>query len=389
MFNILFYYPTPIIPSYGGVERVTDILSHEFINRGYNVFYLNRYQEETISSSDIETYYLPSKELNSIDNVLFYKNLLLKKNINIIINQHGHFEGTYLLNRDDIKIPIINVIHSNPILNLDYLLYDISRLRNDTFIEKIKRIARVCLYWKIKKEVFNRLKKHFDYIFIEHQYVCLLSEKYIQTLDRFNPLLRNKTFAIGNPNTYNSIDFIDKKEKLVLFVGRLDNSSKKIDVLLDIWEQVVKKNNDWKLAIVGDGKDKKYIIRKASRIKNVYFEGRQDPIEYYSKASILCLTSIFEGFPMVLTEAMQYSCVPIAFGSFPAVYEIIHSGSTGEIIKPFDKNEYQKKLNKLMNDEAYLKKLSYNAYESVKRYDKNIIVNHWLDTINSIQKRNE
>ena len=114
---------------------------------------------------------------------------------------------------------------------------------------------------------------------------------------------------------------MNEKENTVLFVGRIDNRSKKIFTLLDIWENI--DIDDWKLVIVGDGPDKKEVEKKANKIKNIEMVGFKVPDEYYKKASIFCMTSIFEGFPMSLTEAMQNGCVPIIFGSFPAAYDII------------------------------------------------------------------
>ncbi len=93
------------------------------------------------------------------------------------------------------------------------------------------------------------------------------------------------------------------------------------------------------------------------------------------------MTSIFEGFPMCLTEAMQFGCVPIAFDSFSAVYDIIKPGETGELVKSFDKKEYVGKLIHLIDDETYRKKLSKNAFQYVKRYDIANILPKWIELI--------
>ena len=62
---------------------------------------------------------------------------------------------------------------------------------------------------------------------------------------------------------------------------------------------------------------------KSYNLKNVFFEGRQsDVAQYYKKASFICLTSNFEGWGMVLTEGMQYGCIPMTFNNYGAAYEI-------------------------------------------------------------------
>lgn len=53
----------------------------------------------------------------------------------------------------------------------------------------------------------------------------------------------------------------------------------------------------------------------AKGIPNIRFVGYQDPLSYQLESRILCLTSIYEGWGMVLTEAMQCGAVPIAFNS--------------------------------------------------------------------------
>ena len=181
--------------------------------------------------------------------------------------------------------------------------------------------------------------------------------------------------------TYENIEIIPHKEPILLFVGRLDNRSKKLFTLIDIWYRLCKLYPQWKLIIVGDGPDKDVLINKAKDISNIEFKGYQDPREYYEKASIFCMTSIFEGFPMCLTEAMQFGCVPIAFDSFSAVYDIIKPGETGELVKSFDKKEYVGKLIHLIDDETYRKKLSKNAFQYVKRYDIANILPKWIELI--------
>ena len=200
-------------------------------------------------------------------------------------------------------------------------------------------------------------------------------------MEEYCDLPDNYFISIPNPNTYENIEIIPHKEPILLFVGRLDNRSKKLFTLIDIWYRLCKLYPQWKLIIVGDGPDKDVLINKAKDISNIEFKGYQDPREYYEKASIFCMTSIFEGFPMCLTEAMQFGCVPIAFDSFSAVYDIIKSGETGELVKSFNKKKYVEKLIHLIDDETYRKKLSKNAFQYVKRYDIANILPKWIELI--------
>ncbi|RGN76255.1 glycosyltransferase [Segatella copri] len=85
-------------------------------------------------------------------------------------------------------------------------------------------------------------------------------------------------------------------------------------------------------------------MKKEISSRYLTFEGFQSPIEYYKRASIICMTSSFEGFPMVLVEAMQFGCVPIAFDSFEAIRDVIIPEKTGELVKPFKIKDFVNKL---------------------------------------------
>lgn len=64
-------------------------------------------------------------------------------------------------------------------------------------------------------------------------------------------------------------------------------------------------------------------------LKNVLFEGRQNPLSYYRRAAVFLMTSLFEGFGVTLTEAQQMGVVPMAMDSFEAVHDIINHRVSG------------------------------------------------------------
>ena len=380
--NIVFAYPTGLNPQKGGVERITDIIAKILLKRGYTIFYLNWKREQDNYEYPVPVIDLPSSNLEDPNNLEVYNRFLKENRIDVIINQHGLYEGTYFLSQVKVQnVKIISVLHSDPFGYYNHLFADLMTLRDSSIKEKVKRVARFFLYRKVKKIIHRSLVNHYTFIQEHPQYVCLLSESYKERLEEYCELPDNNFISITNPNTYENIEIIPHKEPILLFVGRLDNRSKKLFTLIDIWYRLCKLYPQWKLIIVGDGPDKDVLINKAKDISNIEFKGYQDPREYYEKASIFCMTSIFEGFPMCLTEAMQFGCVPIAFDSFSAVYDIIKPGETGELVKSFDKKEYVGKLIHLIDDETYRKKLSKNAFQYVKRYDIANILPKWIELI--------
>jgi glycosyltransferase involved in cell wall biosynthesis len=125
-------------------------------------------------------------------------------------------------------------------------------------------------------------------------------------------------------------------------------------------------------------------------IKRIYFEGICEPEPYYSKASVLLLTSDFEGFPLVLAEAMSYGVVPVVYHSFLALTDIIADNQNGIIVEPnvgnvFNKVEMQDKLVRLIGDETQLRQLSKNAMAASENFSIDRIYQKWVDLFLSVE----
>ena len=149
--NILFAYPTCFNPQRGGVERVTDILAKSLLEKGHNVFYLNWSGEKDNIEYPASIFYLPSSDLEDPKNLRAYNNFLVKNSIDIVINQHGLYEGTYFLSRiKNPEVKLISVLHNDPFGYYDHLFADLMTLRDSSIKEKIKRVARFFLVWKSK-----------------------------------------------------------------------------------------------------------------------------------------------------------------------------------------------------------------------------------------------
>lgn len=381
--NLLFYLPDLAT---GGILTVTKRLSSALKKRGHSITWLIYESSSNLSNipEDQECYFLPTQELESSLNIEYLNSLLKEKGIDVIINQHGQFEGDNLLTHRDHSIQSIAVYHHNPLLNIPWLAKDLFTLKNHSIIEHIKRYVRLALYWDVKRRILKNCKARL--IVTEHSdaSIVTLSESFNPTIASLNPRIK-RIKAIGNPNTYHDPKpHLDTKKKTVLFVGRLENGQKKISYLINIWKRIYKQAPDWELLIVGDGKDKEFLINQAKGINSIQFLGFQDPEPFYKEASIICLTSLFEGFGMSLTEGMQYGCVPIAFNSYPALNDIIDNGVNGISVKPFKKRQYAKQLFRLMKHEDYRKRLAENAIESVKKFDLDRIVDQWEDFLAEI-----
>lgn len=392
--NICFAYITPFHPERGGIGRVTHILTEEFHKRGHKVFYIIYPSAITVRHEynyPAPLFYLPSSDCLSNENVEAYKNFLSTNNIDIVINQSGNFSDSQLwVKCKECGIPMISVLHANPWVAYTHLWHsDIYPLKNDTFIEKIKRIGRIVLYPKIK----HRLKK--DRISHFHQHlpltdkVCTLSSNYFKEIDEICPGYAHKYVAIPNPNSYKQsqikTDILKKKQ--ILFIG-LFGPQKQEGLVLRLWSKIYKDFPDWNLIIVGDGDPLrvKRLHNKAKSLDRVIFKGFINPLELQLESSVLCMTSMYEGWPMVLVESMQCGTVPILFNSFAAAKDIVEDSVSGMLIKPFNLNEYEQKLRLLMSDENLRKKMAENAQTSIKQYDVKNVVDNWEALFDSLKK---
>lgn len=389
--NLLFVNDIPFNPVAGGIERVTDILAKELTHRGYRIFYL--YGKIEANNLWMLNYVYPAKlyqlpEDGLFDNNInrqYYKKLQKDLNIDIVINQRG-LDGWFngLLPFTDSKL--ISVIHSVPDCYLTQELKSLPNLSCPPFAS-IKRIVKKTIpfvfeyYWKKKFKAV--LKAKYQLLTFHSDAIVTLSNNDIDIMNKYiSETFRNKVHAIGNPTSFEYSDSERNlnKQKTILFVGRLEKVQKEPTRMLQIWKYLYEDWPDWRLKIVGDGPDKtnmeKYV--KRHNLKNVFFEGqRKNVADYYKEASFICLTSNFEGRPLVLTEGMQFGCIPFTFNNYGAASEIIDDNITGCLIPPFDLKKYAKRLSKLMSDEPLRKSMALASIEKVKQFSAKNIANKW------------
>ena len=157
--NILFVHSTCFNPYKGGVERVTDVLTKAFLNKGHNVFYLNLYKQKEPQNYKFPVliYFFPEEKIDSAINRKFYHEFLLEHHVDFVINQSGNFEDSKLfLDVPNKWITTISVLHSDPLLNYRYLSKEVLCLRNNKKIEYLKLLLRFILFPKIKRDYIRR-----------------------------------------------------------------------------------------------------------------------------------------------------------------------------------------------------------------------------------------
>ena len=195
----------------------------------------------------------------------------------------------------------------------------------------------------------------------------------------------SKFCAISNALTFNDVfpiqNYDDVKRNEVLWVGRFDDKHKRLSEALYVWKRVEDGGRfpDWKLRIVGYGPDEAYYLRLVKRLglKNVCFEGKKESRPFYKTASLYMMTSAFEGFGLVITEALQSAAVPLAYDTFASLHDIIDDGNNGYIIADGDRQAYADRLQALMADKATRKKLAEQGLLSIDKFSVENITSQW------------
>ena len=200
----------------------------------------------------------------------------------------------------------------------------------------------------------------------------------------------NNIVYIPNPLSMVPAVRIPIKKKTVLAVGRMEAwHVKGFDILIDAWSQICNKYPEWNLQILGGG-DKKYMQMLEDRAASQHSLDRVDfveftdnPKQYFIDASIFVLSSRYEGFGMVLLEAMSQGCACVSCDYNGRQSEILPSKKYGLTCKPDSVRALRDSLQYMLNNDYYRESIRMNAIERSKEYSLDKIMDRWEDIINS------
>lgn len=204
----------------------------------------------------------------------------------------------------------------------------------------------------------------------------------VLTNDNVNEWTRVKNiFVISNPLPFRSYELSNLGQKQIISVGRLEYQ-KGYDLLLTIWKKIELKRCDWQLKIYGEGSLKKELEEQITEmhLQNVHIVSpTNEIIKAYTASSVYVMSSRYEGFGMVLIEAMSCGLPCIAFDCPCGPKNIIHDGENGFLIKMGDIDSYVEKLILLMTDDRLRVTLGQNAARSIDKYTPKSICGQWND----------
>ena len=221
-------------------------------------------------------------------------------------------------------------------------------------------------------------KRHYVFQFSKLDHTIVLCEHDAETYNHYDPTF--KPTVIYNPLTLEPSAPSKGTTKSFLAVGRFSRQHKGFDLLIEAFHLFAQKNQEWTLDIVGEGVEEelyRILIKKYNLEDRVTIHPFTNHIQdYYSKAQVYVLSSRWEGFGLVLVEAMAHG-LPVVSSDLPTSKEIM--GDFGIYFK----NGNIEDLANRLEDATHIdwETRSQEAFEIAKRFDINHIIHRWKQLI--------
>lgn len=367
-----------------GMERIlTAKINYLAGHTDHNLFLLTYEQSGYPLSFDLDK----SVQHISLDNII-----PLRKDYSLLIwfkeylNTRTRFSKSLKQNIEQINPDIIVCnVYSFPIIDLIIRISSYKGIK--TIIESHTKLSSTfishkfgynrLLYFLFKrwdKYILNRLKPT--------SYVVALTE---QDAHDWKPYVKD-IVVIPNFITIEPKHVKDYSVKRVISAGRYAYE-KGYDMLLKAWAIVVKNHSDWQLHIFGDGDKSPYIqISEDLDISNSVFmhSSTSDIAQEFSNSSIFVMTSRYEGFGLVLVEAMSCGLPCISFDCPYGPRNIIKDKQDGILVKNENIDKLIESLIIFMNNIEIRNNYGTNALKNTKRYSKDTIMKKWIDLFDNI-----
>lgn len=260
---------------------------------------------------------------------------------------------------------------------------------------QVKGKTNLSVFKAIREKLFRTYTRRYTHLYrqlySQVDTFCVLCENY---RDQLAEIVKDnsKIRVMYNPVELHDIVSSECDKPTVLYMGRLDKTQKRIDRLIQAWSNIHTAHPNWQLSIVGDGPDSKRLELLASSLgvsDSVNFCGyTTDPAKYYAQASIMALTSEYEGWPCMLLEGMQAGVVPIAMDCCGGVHEMLSEGR-GILTPAGDVNTFAQKLSDLMSDETMRNNMRPALKAFAAQFSPHEVSRKWLALVNELTSQRD
>lgn len=388
--NIMFIFYQPIISNKGGVPRVTHRLTEELLRRGHKVIFVSYTDKEEIEKNNIiaPQYHIELQGRYEKD---------IKQDINYLVEKHNithaicqTLDISYLFKYIPTNVKKIAVCHAQPFSYMGISRKRIWNTNAQNFRQLVFKTASLIspkifenYFFRLEKRALERAYKYADKI-------CYISERFYPRIKKHLPEFpQDKLVSVSNPNTYDlsNIELPKDKENIVLWVGRVENSQKNATGFVHMWQHLSKRAKDWRAIMVGDGNDLEYIkgIVKKNKIERIEFTGRRSDTEtFYKKAKYVAITSYWESWCLVLTEAMSYGCVPVVYDTYETLHDIVDDKQNGYIIPSISYKSMADCLYNSMQKKDEFNEFSIAANKKMHKFSLESTVDKWEKLLKSM-----
>lgn len=226
--------------------------------------------------------------------------------------------------------------------------------------------------------------KFFRWWFKRADLVLFLARKWVDLFHKVYADIKTPADVLYNAcEFYEPIPF-DEKKKIITFVGTIDDN-KAPDLLIKAWAQLKDKYSDWKVLFLGRGEIEKYqnLAIEQGIADTVEFKGQvvgEQKNEIFHEASIYCMCSYQEGFPMVVLEAWAHSTAVVTtpVGGLP---DVIEEGKNCLTFPFGDYRALASQLDRIISDTELRKYISEYGYKSAQKHFSLDQINTDLDKI--------
>lgn len=224
-----------------------------------------------------------------------------------------------------------------------------------------------------------RIKRYYDeqYNMRKADKVVLLTSAELNTVWS----KRHNFAVIPNPLSFKCDTPSNLNEKKVISMGRLD-SLKNFSSLINVFKLVSEKHSDWRLEIYGDGAERASLqrqIEQSGLAGQVFLKGfTLHVLEELCRSSIFAMTSLSEGFGMVLLEAMECGLPVVAYDCPTGPSHIIDDGVNGYLVPMNEEQQMVERICNLIEDRELRESMGHRAREKAKDYQIEPIVDRWM-----------
>lgn len=370
----------------GGVEKVVLEVLKEIDKSKFDIKLALQYENENLFENEISEevnykYMLPQK---IIDKSLYYrerkKNIFYKMLYSFMLSYEKYtIKKNYLEFSKDREIVID--FKSGDFLKLINLENRVDKKRICWLHGEITKLNKYEKRKKFLRENLNKCDK----------VVCICEDMKNGVIKEI-PELKEKLEVIYNPfdiekikiksSDYSEIKDNEKnllEDNYIIMVSRLDNVQKDFDTLIKAFKIVNQKRKDIKLYLLGEGPDREKIenmIKDEDLQEYIKLLGvKKNPYPWIKNSKLLVHSSRYEGFGLVLVEALILGKVVISSNCKVGPREILNNGEYGSLVEVGDYNAMAQEILELLQENPKKKeKYLSNIDKSIERFDKKNII---------------